>query len=59
MAEATVILKLSPREYDVLREALDAEYKRALEIADGRDIKAKGAARRLSVELGDLLGKLR
>ncbi len=58
--EATITIKATPREFDVLRAALKAEYDRALGVVNDRhtDFAIRAAERKLTVELNDLMHKL-
>jgi hypothetical protein len=61
MAEAAISLKLTPAEFDLVREVLEHERSRAHEVA--RDIhtdsKIRHAENALVIRLTDLLSKLR
>jgi hypothetical protein len=61
MAEAAITLKLTPREFDLVRDVLASEARRAHEAAKDRDsdVKLRSEDRQLEVRLSELLSKLR
>jgi hypothetical protein len=60
MAEAKATLTLTPREFDLVREAVKVHHSECIVMARDKSagLAAKDAARRRAVELDALIGKL-
>lgn len=63
MADATINLKLTPAEFDLIREVLDRDRQRAMNMTKSQggheSPKLRAEQRELAVKIGDILSRLK